>query len=390
MHRRRVEPAIRKNDIEAQENNVIPADATSSSTINVGLALNPPPSLVRDIDELKKGKGSFRSWRNSFSRSRFRRALFLVSVTAFLLRTATRFLLLRPPPPILPVISKLPVNIPSDRKVSVVIMNHNRPRMIRESTLLPTLLAHDSIDEVLLCHSNPQTKFEYQPMNPKVKNIDAVEANEKYGLSLRFHFCRQAQNEWVIQIDDDQEVTSLAIDEIITEFARDPHRIVGRYGRQYDFWNYILRNGYDTYTFLGDVEVVLTKFMIHERMLCDKFFEYAPLVQDLVPYSRPKWNAEDIFMSLTANHVYNVPFDGPYRNFAMPLELKEADANKYTDALSHEASVSGNLDRVDRNNVRPLQLLLTLWKANSHCRYRGSLWYHAKKRLASIKGDQKK
>ena len=246
---------------------------------------------------------------------------------------------------------------------------------------MPTLLQHESIDQILLCHSNNATKFEYN--HPKVQNIDAIQANKDMGLSLRFHFCRQAKNEWVMMIDDDQEMTKLAIDELLTEFATNPRRIVGRYGRQYNYWQYFLRNGYNTYTYLEHVEVVLTKFMIHEQHLCNSFFQYAPLVDDLIPYSSPKWNAEDIFMSLTANHVYEVPPNGPYNNYAMPLDVWEAsDTYQESGVTTHGASISGNTDRI--NHLNPLVYLAAFLRATLHCRYRGSLWYHAKKRLAEL------
>jgi len=125
------------------------------------------------------------------------------------------------------------VLIPPKFKVSVVIMNHGRPYMIKKSNLMPTLLAHDSIDQVLLCHSNPKTKFDYE--HPKVTNIDAIEANQKVGLSLRFHFCQQAKNPWVMIVDDDQEISASAIDQLLSEYATNPKRIVGKFGRGYSF-----------------------------------------------------------------------------------------------------------------------------------------------------------
>lgn len=89
--------------------------------------------------------------------------------------------------------------------------------MIRESTLLPTLLDHPHVGEVLLCHSNPHRQFQYH--HPKVVNLDAVAANEERGLSLRFFFCyTAAKYEYVIIVDDDQEVTTAAIDTLFQTF----------------------------------------------------------------------------------------------------------------------------------------------------------------------------
>jgi hypothetical protein len=275
------------------------------------------------------------------------------------------------------------VLIPPEFKVSVVIMNHGRPYMIKKSNLMPTLLAHDSIDQVLLCHSNPKTKFDYE--HPKVTNIDAIEANQKVGLSLRFQFCQQAKNPWVMIVDDDQEISASAIDQLLSEYATNPKRIVGKFGRGYSFWSAPSRYGYNTKTLQGDVEVVLTKFMVLEKQLCHSFFEYSPLVSDLLPESKPLWNAEDIFMSLTANHVYKVPFRGPYNNYAMPLDVWEADDIKYKGAGDIETeNVSGNMDRIKLDNSNSMVYWSAWSKAQKHTRYRGRLWYHAKRRLAKF------
>eukprot|EP00545_Synedropsis_sp_CCMP1620_P014030 CAMPEP_0119018944 /NCGR_PEP_ID=MMETSP1176-20130426/20659_1 /TAXON_ID=265551 /ORGANISM="Synedropsis recta cf, Strain CCMP1620" /LENGTH=320 /DNA_ID=CAMNT_0006973057 /DNA_START=269 /DNA_END=1231 /DNA_ORIENTATION=- len=274
------------------------------------------------------------------------------------------------------------VVIPADVKVSVIIMNHGRPYMLKKSNLMPTLLAHNSIDQVMICHSNPKTKFDYD--HPKVTHIDAIEANKKMGLSLRFHFCQEAKNPWIMIVDDDQEISSSAIDQLLSEFAANPKRIVGKFGRGYSFWSAPWRYGYNTKNIMGDVEVVLTKFMALERQLCHRFFEYSHLVSDLLPESKPLWNAEDIFMSLTANHVYNVPFSGPFNNYAMPLDVWEAPDAVYKDGDIEVDNVSGNLDRITWYNDGLQPYLTAYSKATTHTRYRGRLWYNAKRRLAAL------
>ena len=274
------------------------------------------------------------------------------------------------------------VLIPDDVRVSVVIMNHGRPYMIKKSNLMTTLLAHHSIDEVMLLHSNPKTKFDYE--HPKVTNIDAIEVNAKIGLSLRFHFCQEAKNPWVMLVDDDQEISASAIDQLLSEFHANPHRIVGRYGRGYSFWSAPSRYGYNTKTLQGDVEVVLTKFMVLERHLCHSFFDYSHLISDILPESKPLWNAEDIFMSLTANHIYKVPLDGPYNNYAMPLDIWEADDKEYNDGVEETDNVSGNMDRIKLSNSDAAVYWSAYSKAQTHTRYRGRLWYNAKRRIARL------
>jgi hypothetical protein len=272
-----------------------------------------------------------------------------------------------------------------DHKVSVVVMNHNRPRMIRESQLMKTFTSHPNIDEILLCHSNPDTQFDFQ--HEKVTNIDAVEDNQKMGLSLRFHYCSIARNDWVIIVDDDMELSAAAVDMLLSEFSSNTKRIVGHYGRNFSWLKAPNRNGYDTHTVAGPAEVMLTKIMVMESDMCNNFFKYDHLMGDLLPESSPLWNGEDIFMSLVANHEYGVPVNGPYRNFAIAeLDVWEA-SDKFTDDTSGVADVSGNMDR---HSIKK-DGLWTWWnavrKAHKHAAYRGKLWSTAKERLDGLEVD---
>jgi hypothetical protein len=272
--------------------------------------------------------------------------------------------------------------LPVDQKVSVVVMNHNRPRMIRESQLLKTLTSHPNIEEILLCHSNPNTKFDF--MHEKVTNIDAVEDNHNMGLSLRFHYCSTARNDWVIIVDDDMELSAAAVDMLLSEFSANTKRIVGHYGRNFNLVKAPYRNGYDTHTVAGPAEVMLTKIMVMESEMCAAFFRHEHLMHDLLPESSPLWNGEDIFMSLVANHEYGVPANGPFRNYAIAeLDVWEA-SDKFTDDTSGAADVSGNMDR---HSIRK-DGLWNWWnavrKSHKHAAYRGKLWSTAKQRLATL------
>ncbi len=118
---------------------------------------------------------------------------------------------------------------PSEHKISVVLMNHSRPRMIKESTLVPTLLHHPSVRELVILHSNPKTAFKF--VHPKVVNIDATKENDQMGLSIRFYFCQLVKSDWVLHVDDDMEFTEKTLNEMLSEFSKNTKRIVGRFGR---------------------------------------------------------------------------------------------------------------------------------------------------------------
>lgn len=274
----------------------------------------------------------------------------------------------------------IPLPLPKE-KVSVVLMNYGRPRMIRESTMMRTLLSHPNVDEVLLLHANPKTAFEF--VHPKVKNIDAIEHNNEMGLSLRFYFCQSAENRWVLHLDDDMEFTPEALNELLIEYGRNPKRIVGRFGRDLTPGNSF--HGYNSQNRHKSTEVVLTKFMLMERETCSKFFEYAHLVwNDVILHDEegPLWNGEDIFMSLVANHVYGRPKDGSkFNNYAMDwLNVWQAD-DSLKDYDNGKYDISGGMRGIRFWDWRWWQTLL---RRNRHYSYRGRLWQVARDRLQEL------
>jgi len=266
---------------------------------------------------------------------------------------------------------------PPEHKVSVVLMNHSRPRMIKESTLVPTLLQHPSVEEVVILHSNPKTQFNF--VHPKVINIDATKENDQMGLGLRFYFCQLVKSDWVLHVDEDMEFTENTLNEMLLEFAKNTKRIVGRYGRDRKE-NYYF-NGYYSKDAAKETEVILTKFMVMERKACSAFFQYSHLIWEDVILNNgegPLWNGEDIFMSLVANHVYG--HGGEKNNYAMdwldvwsaPEELKDYANGKY--------DISGGFSGLRFWDFHWWRSLLN---RNRHYSYRGKLWKEAKDRLES-------
>lgn len=278
---------------------------------------------------------------------------------------------LNPPPP------AIPLPLPPD-KVSVILMNYSRPRMVQESTLMRTLLSHPSVDEIVLLHSNPATAFHF--LHPKVVNVDSAGQNDEMGLSLRFYFCQLARNPWIIHVDDDMEFEPGTLSDLLTEFARNPRRIVGRYGRDTVDARGSWFNGYSSRSTHLSTEVVLTKLMVMERETCGAFFEYAHLVWEdavLNDGEGPLWNGEDIFMSLVANHVYG--HGGQKANLAMDwLDVWNAPED-LKDYANGRLDISGNMKGYRFWDWHWWQSLL---RRNRHYAYRGKLWNIGRKRLA--------
>lgn len=274
----------------------------------------------------------------------------------------------------------IPLPLPPN-KASVVLMNFSRPRMIQESSLMRTLLSHPNVDEVILLHSNPKTAFHF--VHPKVINLDSTRQNDEMGLSLRFYFCQLAKNPWVIHVDDDMEFSVGTLSELFIEFARNPRRIVGRFGRDtVGDENSNSFNGYSSRSSHKQTEVVLTKLMMMERDTCSAFFEHAHLIwEDTVLNNGegPLWNGEDIFMSLVANHVYG--HDGIQANYAMDWLAVDNAPDKLKDYTDGKYDISGGMTGYRFWDWHWWQSLL---RRNRHYAYRGKLWQTARRRLAEL------
>ena len=285
-------------------------------------------------------------------------------------------------PPILyrPAAPRIPLPLPPN-KASVVLMNFSRPRMIQESSLMRTLLSHPNVDEVILLHSNPKAAFHF--VHPKVINLDSTRQNDEMGLSLRFYFCQLAKNPWVIHVDDDMEFSVGTLSELFIEFARNPQRIVGRFGRDtVGDENSNSFNGYSSRSSHKQTEVVLTKLMMMERDTCSAFFEHAHLIwEDTVLNNGegPLWNGEDIFMSLVANHAYG--HDGTQANYAMDWLAVDNAPDMLKDYTDGKYDISGGMTGYRFWDWHWWQSLL---RRNRHYAYRGKLWQTARRRLAEL------
>jgi len=273
--------------------------------------------------------------------------------------------------------NRIPLPLPS-KKVSVVLMNYSRPRMIRESSLMRTLLAHPNVGEVVLLHSNPKTRFDF--VHEKVLNVDATQENDEMGLALRFYFCQLVKYDWVLHVDDDMEFSLETLSELLIEFNRNPKRLVGRFGRNLKTNSFF--NGYSSRDAHLVSEVILTKFMVMKRDLCSAFFEYSHLVWDdlvLDEGEGPFWNGEDIFMSLVANFKY-----GHKANYAMDWLKVNNAPDHLKDYDNGNLDISGGMKGISVWSWHWWQSLL---RRNRHYSYRGKLWKTTLKRLEMLKSE---
>lgn len=262
-----------------------------------------------------------------------------------------------------------------DHKLSVVILNLSSSRIMKESSLLPTLLQHSSVQEVIILHLNPKSQFNF--VHPKVVNIDAKKENDKMGLSVRYYFCQMAKSDWVLHVDDNIVFSKTALNEMLYEFSKNTKRIVGRYGRNWDEYNDF--NGYSSRDTSKETEVVLSKFMVMERDSCSDFFQYSHLIWEDIVLNNGEgrlWNGEDIFMSLVSNHVQGR--DGEKVNYAMDwLDVSDVPKSIHDFSSIKFAISEGFLD----HSMFNFSWWMSLLNRYRHYSYRGKLWKEARQRL---------
>jgi hypothetical protein len=192
--------------------------------------------------------------------------------------------------------------------VSVVIMNHGRPDNVRK--IVPLLAAYTNISQIVLSHTNPETQYLAEELkHPKVTHRIDDHLDELYGVATRFKAAESVTSPWVVYLDDDILPSEESFALLLDEFSKDTNRIVGKWGRNFD-----IAPLYDTVDCKGNCSVVLTKFMILRTEAVHLFFDYARLLgmEQGFEDSRPRWNGEDIFMSL----IHTKAFGG--NNMAMP------------------------------------------------------------------------
>lgn len=182
--------------------------------------------------------------------------------------------------------------------ISVIILNFNRADYIKND-IIPKLDKIDLIDEIIISHGKEETFFE--STSEKVKNLKHWgEANETYGLTLRFVSAQEAKNEAVIIMDDDIIPTENTIKILYDLYEKEKDRLYGLYGRSLN-----LKNEYSIDNVFGNVPIVLTRFLLTHRDLTRYFLtRFRDLENDLIKNSKPYWNGEDILFSLLSIQKY--------------------------------------------------------------------------------------
>ena len=199
--------------------------------------------------------------------------------------------------------------------VSVVILNWNRPVWLRR-VILPLLARHPLVDEIHVSHGREAACFAYRSRRCEIIHRHDWDLNERWGLALRFVAAREASNDAVLILDDDLVVPGRSITALKSFFDEAPYTLHGIFGRRispaYDY-------SYDGYE-RGETPVVLTRCLMMHRSYADVFLEAEPSAAELITRGSPKWNGEDIFLSLLSiretgalPRAYDLPFKNVWR-----------------------------------------------------------------------------
>lgn len=206
-------------------------------------------------------------------------------------------------------------------KLSVIILNFNRPNFIKND-IIPSLNKNDNIDEIIISHGKKETNFEGGGY--KVKHLHHYgEMNKKYGLTLRFLSGLESKNKHLIIMDDDIIPSDDAINTLFERIQKD-ERIYGLYGRD-------IRNSYGVTNCFGEVPIVLTRCLITTKGMCQYFMDnFKNYEYEEIKKAKPFWNGEDILFSLLSIKKYN----------KLPVSIELKHYNRYWNYLNIADSIS--------------------------------------------------
>ena len=194
--------------------------------------------------------------------------------------------------------------------VSAVVLNWNRPSWLRR-VILPLLARHPLVDEIHVSHGAERTCFSFESPRCEIIHRHDWGLNDRYGLALRFVAAREVKNDAVLILDDDLVVAGRSITGLKASFDAASHTLHGIFGRRISPAYEYSYDGYEQ----GETPLVLTRCLMMHRSYADVFLEAEPSAAGLIARGVPKWNGEDIFLSLlsiqrtgTLPHAYDLPY----------------------------------------------------------------------------------
>jgi hypothetical protein len=132
--------------------------------------------------------------------------------------------------------TKQGVDASEGQKISVLLMNYNRPDNVELS--LPALHNMSVVDQIIVLNGLPEHRNRIEM--PKVVNVDDSEAQDKWATMRRFMAYKHARNEILLHLDDDQLPTEQLLHRMLRKYQDDPRQMYGsmKYARLCDSTGY--------------------------------------------------------------------------------------------------------------------------------------------------------
>ena len=191
--------------------------------------------------------------------------------------------------------------IKNSNKISVLILNYDRPHNLRKS--LPVLSNYDTIDQIVVSHGHPDY---YEEFNfPKVDNVKDFENNKLYGCGRRFLTYKKLKNDIVLVLDDDilpkENLINYSLLKLFDNYKK--NTIFGLYSRSCNEKGYYFGNQTD---YNKKPNIVLTPYIICKKKIIRDYVN-----QDVGFNKYKEWinlnkgNCEDLAFNLFVNEYYN-------------------------------------------------------------------------------------
>lgn len=195
--------------------------------------------------------------------------------------------------------------------ISVVLLNWQRPENIKFK-ILPVLKSCPQVQEIIISHGHPDTIFETTDIqltqDIPVRHFDDTQENTEYGVALRFIRAAKTTYPLVLVLDDDIIPSTKTVQNMIQVFLLEGPRLVSLSGRgiqaglTYSSIPPIFPNHSGHH--LWELPLSLTQCCLLPRELANKFVEMMPIFEPVTSqYSQPRWNGEDIVLSLISINV---------------------------------------------------------------------------------------
>ena len=182
---------------------------------------------------------------------------------------------------------------------TLIILNWKRPGNVIK--IINELHDYPNLTTIIVSNGHSNNQLFFKDFN-KVISYNDSNLNLVYGLDLRFLRSLSAPTEKIIIIDDDILIDQNNLTKMLNNYENNPNRIVGYEGRNMEsdthYYKIQPKSPY--------CDIVLTRLLVCDKMLCNLFFKCKPIVENIYKEGIPYGNGEDIVLSFIGKLFYNI------------------------------------------------------------------------------------